>query len=139
MLTPAIGARTILVGTSTPPIAHGCWRFTGIGRWYRRTVDGGWSRGYHPPPPTAGTPPAVSCSGLQEGCGEGSHPHTGGLQEAPAGDRGAVDRAPARGRGTHPHRARVRRHHGERGVRLGEERPGPSRGAHRDARGAAGE
>src|SRR3954471_2601764 len=73
------------------------------------------------------------------GEGEGSHPHTAGLQEAPGRDRGVVDRAPPRGRGAHPHRARVRRHHGERGVRLREERPGPSRGADRDARGTAQE
>ena len=62
-----------------------------------------------------------------------------GLQEAPGRDRGAVDRTAARGRGADPHRARVRRHRRERRVRLGEERPGPSRGAHRDARGAAQE
>src|SRR5947209_6648918 len=40
MLTPAIGARTIRVGTSTPPIDHGCRGFTGIGRWYRRVLTG---------------------------------------------------------------------------------------------------
>src|SRR5581483_6122169 len=78
------------------------------------------------------------CRG-QEDIGEGSHPHAGGAQEAPGGDRGIVHNAASRGRGADPHRARVRRHRGERRVRLGEERPGSSRGAHRNARGAARE
>jgi hypothetical protein len=41
MLTPAIGASTIRVGTSTPPIDQESRKFTDIGRWYRRRVDGG--------------------------------------------------------------------------------------------------
>jgi transcription elongation factor GreA len=54
MLTPAIGASTIRVGTSTPPIDHGSWRLTRIAQGYPCRVDGRSTRGYHAPPPTAG-------------------------------------------------------------------------------------
>jgi hypothetical protein len=38
--TPAIGASTILVGTSMPPIDHDSLRLSGIARWYRQPFDG---------------------------------------------------------------------------------------------------
>ena len=62
-----------------------------------------------------------------------------GYKKLQTGDRGAVDRSPPRRRRAHPNRARVRRYRGERGIRLRKERPGPSRSAHCDARGAAQE
>src|SRR6266496_5013538 len=65
----------------------------------------------------------------KKGCisSEGSHPHTRGLREAQARDRGPLDdQAPRSGRAD-SHRAGVRRYRGERGIRRCQERADAAR------------
>jgi len=135
MLTPAIGARTIRVGTSTPPIVHGCRRFAGIGDGIggvlTRVDRGGTIR----PPPTAGSPPAVSCSGSRRRVVKEVILTPQGFKKLQA----EIEELSTVRRRDVAERIRIarefRRHHGERGVRLREERTRPiSRRASRRSR-----
>ena len=79
----------------------------------------------------------VQIGGRRAGRGQGRHPHSRGLREAEAADRGARDDQTSRGRRPHPRGARIRRHHRELRVRRRQERAGAARASHRSAQGAA--
>src|SRR5437588_6464070 len=138
-LTPAIGARTTRVGTSTSRIHQDSRKFACTARaWYPGGIDERTPSEYHPPPPGA-QPPAVFLRVSRRTRLERSHFDLRGLQEAQGGDRASLDGAPPRDRRANPRRPRVRRQRRERGVRHGEARPRPSRGPHRADRGTAQE
>src|SRR3990170_3672899 len=132
-LTPAIGARTRRVGTSTGPIFHAVRRsIIAPGMVVPGLLTLVQRGSYHSEPLTGPTAPQ---SRLWRRFREGSDPHSRGLQTAQERARPAAHGKAARDRGADRRCTRVRRDRRERGVRRREERADDARAPHLAARG----